>query len=78
MGGMEQGRVRGRSKREWIHVYICRRRRRHGFDPWVRRIHCSRKCQLTPLFLTGKSHEQQRLVGYSPWGRKELDTTEHA
>ena len=23
-----------------------------------------------------KSHGQQSLVGYSPWGRKELDTTE--
>ena len=75
---MEWGRVRGKSKREWIHVYICRRHRRHGFDPWVRRIYYSRKCQLTPLVLTGKSHEQQRLVGYSPWGRKELNTTEHA
>jgi len=24
----------------------------------------------------GKSHGQRSLVGYSPWGRKELDTTE--
>ena len=23
-----------------------------------------------------KPHGQRRLVGYSPWGRKELDTTE--
>ena len=23
-----------------------------------------------------KSHEQRSLVGYSPWGHKELDTTE--
>ena len=28
--------------------------------------------------LAGKSHGQRSLVGYSPWGRKELDTTEHA
>ena len=28
--------------------------------------------------LARKSHEQRRLVSYSPWGRKELDKTEHA
>ena len=28
------------------------------------------------IFLLGKLHEQRNLVGYSPWGRKELDTTE--
>ena len=28
------------------------------------------------LFLPGKSHGQRSLVGYSPWGRKESDTTE--
>ena len=30
----------------------------------------------TPVFLPGESHGQRSLVGYSPWGRKELDTTE--
>ena len=29
-----------------------------------------------PVFLPGESHGQRGLVGYSPWGRKELDTTE--
>ena len=24
----------------------------------------------------GKSHGQRSLIGYGPWGRKELDTTE--
>ena len=28
------------------------------------------------VFLPGESHGQRSLVGYSPWGRKELDTTE--
>ena len=28
------------------------------------------------VLLPGKSHGQRRLVGYSPWGRKESDTTE--
>ena len=32
--------------------------------------------QLTPVFLLGESHGPRSLVGYSPWGRKELDTTE--
>ena len=27
-------------------------------------------------FLPGEFHGQRSLVGYSPWGRKELDTTE--
>ena len=35
-----------------------------------------RKWQSTPVLLPGKSHGQRSLVGYSPWGRKELDTTE--
>ena len=35
-----------------------------------------RKWQPTPIFLPGKSHGQRSLVGYSPWGHKELDTTE--
>ena len=30
-----------------------------------------------PVFLPGKSHGQMSLVDYSPWGRKELDTTNH-
>ena len=35
-----------------------------------------RKWQPTPVFLPGKFHGQRSLVGYSPWGHKELDTTE--
>ena len=27
------------------------------------------------VLLPGKSHGQKSLVGYSPWGRKEKDTT---
>ena len=32
--------------------------------------------QPTPVFLPRESHGQRSLVGYSPWGRKESDTTE--
>ena len=32
----------------------------------------------TPVFLPGESHGQRSLVGYSPWGHKDSDTTEVA
>ena len=44
--------------------------------PWVRKIPWRRKWQPTPVFLPGESHWWSSLVGYSPWGRKESDTTE--
>ena len=50
--------------------------RRHGFDPHLRKIPWSRKQQPTPVFLPGKLHGQWSLAGYSPGGRKELNTTE--
>jgi len=56
----------------------CRRHRRHGFDPWVGKISWRRKWQTTPIFLPGEFHRQRGLAEYSPWGCKELDTTEHA
>ena len=52
--------------------------RRYGFDPWVEKIPWRRKWQSTPVFLPGKSHGQRNLEGYSPWGPKESDMTEHA
>ena len=45
-------------------------------DPWVGKIPWRRKWKPTSVFLPGKSHGQRSLVGYSPWGHKELDTTE--
>ena len=44
---------------------------------WVRKIPWRRKWQATPIFLPGTFHEQRTLVGYSPWGHRELDMTEH-
>ena len=55
---------------------VCLQCRRPGFNPWVRKISWRRKWQPTPVFLPGKSHGQRSLVGYSPWGCKELDVTE--
>ena len=56
----------------------CRRHKRCGFNPCIRKIPWSRKWQPTPVFLPGKSHGQTSLEGYSPWGRKESNMTEHA
>ena len=41
-----------------------------GKIPW------RRKWQPTPVLLPGKFHGWRSLVGYSPWGHKELDITE--
>ena len=46
------------------------------FDPWVRKIPWRSKWQPSPVLLPGKSHRRRSLVGYSPWGCKESDTTE--
>ena len=44
--------------------------RRATILPW------RRKWQPTPVFFPGKSHGQRSLMGYGPWGHRELDTTE--
>ena len=59
---------------------------RHGYDcllffllcffPMCYIIYWRRKWQSTPALLPGKSHGRRRLIGYSPWGREESDTTE--
>ena len=42
----------------------------------VRRIPWRSEWLPTLVFLPGESHGQRSLVGYSPWGCKESDTTE--
>ena len=54
-----------------------RRYRRPGFDTWVRKIPWRRKWQPTQVFSPEKFPGQMSLVGSSPWGHKESDTTEH-
>ena len=49
---------------------------RPGFNPWVGKIPWRREKLPTPVFLLGEFHGQRSLVSYSPWGCKELDTTE--
>ena len=55
--------------------YSCQGRRQR-FDPWFGKIPRRRKWHPAPVFLPGEFHGQRRLVGYSPWGHKELDMTE--
>ena len=57
----------------------CQQRRckRCRFNPWVGKIPWRRNWQHTPIVLSGKLHGQRSLVGYSPQGCKELDTSEH-
>ena len=45
--------------------------RRHGFDPWVKKIPRRRAWQAT-LVLPGKSQGQRSLVGYSPTGPRRV------
>ena len=54
----------------------CKRHKRCGFDPWVRKIPWRRDWRPTPVFLPGEFHGQRSLVGYSSWGHKDLDMTE--
>ena len=53
-------------------TWQCRRHKRCRLDPWIGKIPWRRKWQPTPVFLSGQSQGRRRLVGYSPWGHKEL------
>ena len=52
-----------------------RRHKKCRFDPWVGKISWKRAWQPTPVFMPGESHGGRSLVGYTPWGCKESDTT---
>ena len=54
-------------------AWQCRRPR---FNPRVRENPWGREWLPPPVFLLSEFHRQRSLVGYSPWGRKELDMTE--
>ena len=53
---------------KWRKDYLC--------TPVAGLIFTFLKWQSTPVLLPGKSRGRRSLVGYSPWGRKESDTTE--
>ena len=54
----------------------AKRHKGHRFNPWVRKTPWRRKWHPAPVFLSGKSHGQKSLTGYSTRGGKELDTAE--
>ena len=47
-----------------------------GSIPGSGRFPWRKKWQPTPVLLPGESHGWRSLLGYSPWGCKESDTTE--
>ena len=49
---------------------------RPGFDPWVGNVPWRRIWIPTPVLLSGESHGQRGLAGYSPQGHKESNMTE--
>ena len=53
-----------------------RRCKRCGFSPCVGKRPWRRTWQPAPVFFPGEFHRKRSLVGYSPWGCKESDTTE--
>ena len=53
-----------------LNIYIYTHTHTHTHIFWRRQWHP------TPVLLPGKSHGQRSLVGCSPWGRSESDTTE--
>jgi len=54
----------------------CKRCKRWEFNPWVRKIPLDECMATHSIFLPGETHGQKRLVGYSPWGCKELEIAE--
>ena len=50
----------------------CKGHKRREFDPWVRKIPCSK----APLQYSCLENPKDRGTGYSPWVVKESDTTE--
>ena len=54
----------------------CRRYKRPGFNPWVRKIPWRSTWQLTPVFLPGNPMERGAWKATVHKGHKDLDTTE--
>ena len=54
---------------------ICPQCGRPRLNPWIGKIPWKRKWQPAPVLLPRKLHGWKSLLGYSPWGREESDTT---
>ena len=57
-------------------TYPCRRHKRLGFSPWVRKIPWRSTWQLTPVFLPGNPMDRGARQATVHMGHKESDTTE--
>ena len=55
---------------------ICLQCRRCRFNPWVRKFPMNKKMATHSSTLAWKTHGWRSLVGCSPWGHEESDTTE--
>ena len=53
-----------------------KQRSTYFFGRGLQSKHWRRRWHPTPVLLPGKSHGRRSLVGCSPWGREESDTTE--
>ena len=66
----------------YLSVFSGKKKNPHAIqETWVQslvgKVPRRREWQPSPVFLLGEFRGQRRQAGYSPWGRKELDTTEH-
>ena len=61
-----------------IYTYINMKEYKIDLCSWFSNdyLYVTRRWHPTPVLLPGKSHGWKSLVGCSPWGREELDTTE--
>ena len=66
---VEEGLVSIESKRGWILLFSV------TLIPNCKSLRGRRQWQPTPVLLPGESHGQKSLVGCSPWGCEEWDTT---
>ena len=75
--GGGESRSEGRLGLMYMHIYttLCRYMYRLSCVYMYIHYHMCRKWQPTPVFLPGESRGRRSLVGYSPPGRKESDTT---
>ena len=61
---------------EKSHLTMQETLRDTGFIPGSGRF-LEKEMATTPVLLPGESHGQWSLAGWSPWGHKESDMTEH-
>ena len=57
---------KGSQVAQWLKKKSACQCKRCRFNSWVWKIPWRRTWQLTPIFLTGKSHGQRSLAGYNP------------